>query len=130
MGCFLGENPEMAPAVFRLIFLFTSFSKDANTCMLTTSQKQDHMFRKACTEGTGAHMYWHIGVWGGGVCQSSSISSLFIIHNWGLFPLSAFPLHSAVCSETVISQSIIEIRVVFRSLCFYQSPTIRVISVL
>lgn len=54
--------------------------------MLTTSQKQDHMFRKARTEGTGAHMDWQIGVWGGGVCQSSSISSLFIIHNWGLFP--------------------------------------------
>ena len=29
MGCFLGENPEMAPAVFRLIFLLSSFSKDA-----------------------------------------------------------------------------------------------------
>ena len=62
-----------------------SLSKDANTCVLTTSQKQNHMFRKA-HRGKGVHIYWQIGVWGGGVCQISSISSLFIIHSWGPFP--------------------------------------------
>ena len=49
---------------------------------------------------------------------------------FSIFPFSAFPLHLAVCSETIISQSIVEIRVVPWSLCFYQSPTIQVISVL